>query len=104
VRLIIFFALILPLYVLPSGARALASGLGARIAGAIVLNLLGSIAIGFLTNRYRFGVLLYLASAIFELLLLTAGLNRTAAIWVGDLPPALLGIYFAQQLYINMGD
>jgi hypothetical protein len=102
VRLTIFLVLILPFYVLPSAARAHALGPKGWIAGVLILDLLGSVAVGFLTNNYRFGVQLYLAFTIIELLLLAAGLNRTAVIWTGDLGPALIAIYFAQQIFINV--
>jgi hypothetical protein len=103
-RLTIFLALIVPLYVLPCALRAIALGPEGWVIGVLISDLAGSIAVGFLTNNYRFGLLLYLGSTVFELVLLAVGLNRTAVIWAGDLTPALTAIYFAQQLYINMGD
>lgn len=103
-RFIIFLALIVPLYVLPCTARALALGPEGWAIGVLISDLAGSIAVGFLTNNYRLGLLLYIGSTIFELALLAAGLNRTVVIWAGDLVPALTAIYFAQQIYINMGD
>jgi hypothetical protein len=39
-----------------------------------------------------------------EILLILAGDQRGPALWTGDLIPAVVAIYYAQQLYINMGD
>jgi hypothetical protein len=33
-----------------------------------------------------------------------AGYEPRFVLWIGDLFPALVAIYFAQQIYVNMGD
>ena len=38
------------------------------------------------------------------MLLVVAGHQPSVALWIGDLFPALVAIYYAQQLFINMGD
>jgi hypothetical protein len=60
--------------------------------------------VGFLTNNYRFGAAIYVGATVVELALVAAGHSPVAALWIGDLVPALVAIYYAQQLFINMGD
>jgi len=103
-RLAIGLVLIGPLYVLPSLFRSFLAGWWGYGLGVVLADLFGCLVVGFLTNSYRFGVLLYLGATAFELLLVSAGHHPHVALWLGDLVPALVAIYYAQQLYINMGD
>ncbi len=103
-RLTIFLALMLPVYILPSIGRTLSSGLWGWLVGALLLDVVGWVTVGFLSNSYPFALVLYLSSTVLELVLLWAGMTRAGVIWAGDLVPALVAIYFVQQLYINMGD
>jgi len=103
-RLVIGLVLIGPLYLVPCLLRSLLSGWGGYALGVLLGDALGCLVVGFLTNNYRFGVLLYLGATAFELLLLFGGHRPAGALWAGDLVPALVTIYYAQQLYINMGD
>jgi len=102
--LAIGLVLIVPLYVLPCLARSLLSGWWPYGVGLLVSDAIGCVVVGFLTNNYRFGALLYLGATALELLLVAAGRHTLTAQWVGDLFPALVAIYYAQQLFINMGD
>lgn len=104
VRSLIFVALIIPLYIVPSCARALLIGGPAWIVGILLSDILGSVVVGFLTNNYVLGLLLYTAATALELSLAALTHNVVLALFVGDLLPALIAIYFAQQLFINMGD
>lgn len=103
-RLTILLALILPFYVLPSAARAFAPGIVGWIGGMVLLDVTVTLALGFLINNYVFSLLCCFASNLFEALLIATGIHRTVAVWTAGLIPALVGIYFVQQLYINMGD
>lgn len=103
-RLAIGLVLIVPLYFVPSALRAMLPGWLGYGLGVVLADVAGSLVVGFLTNNYRLGVLLYLGSTALELLLLLAGHQTHVALWIGDLIPALVAIYYAQQLYINMGD
>ena len=104
VRALIFLALIFPLYVFPSLIRAMLVGRISWIVGLLVSDVLGSVVVGFLTNNYRLGMFLYLVSTGIEITLIFFGHHFAMALLIGDLIPALIAIYFAQQLFINMGD
>jgi hypothetical protein len=97
-------ALILPFYIVPSAVRATLRGPLAYAGGVMMSDIVGSLVVGFLTSSYALGVTLYLGATLLELLLLFAGYSSQVAIWLGDLVPALTAIYYAQQLYINVGD
>jgi len=103
-RAAIFLALIGPLYVVPSLLRALLLGRAAWLLGILVADVAGSLVIGFLTNSYRFAAAMYVAATASELLLALAGQRPAVALWLGDLIPACVAIYYVQQIYINMGD
>jgi hypothetical protein len=104
VRASIFLLLIVPLYVFPSALRVLFLGHAGWLAGLLISDVLPCLVAGFLTNSYRFAVGLYLGSTVLEALLLLVLHQPILALWIGDLIPALVAIYFAQQIYINMGD
>ena len=72
--------------------------------GILVSDVIGCLIVGFLTNNYRFGALIYVGATALELLLVATGHHTMIALWIGDLFPALVAIYYAQQLFINMGD
>jgi uncharacterized membrane protein len=72
--------------------------------GIVLFDILGCIAVGFLTNDYKLGALLYLGTTAIELLLLLAGLSPRIALWITDLIPAIVASYYARRLYANMGD
>ncbi len=103
-RLVLGLMLIGPLYLAPVLLRALLPGWWGYGVGLLLADVFGCLVVGFLTNNYRFAVLLYLGATVFELLLVLAGHHPVVALWVGNLIPALVAIYYAQQLYINMGD
>ena len=105
-RFVIGLVLFGPFYLAPSLVRFLLGGWGWWWYGFGILlsDALGSFVVGFLANNYRFGIGLCLGATIFELLLLYAGYEPRVALWMSDFIPALVGVYFAQQLYINMGD
>lgn len=104
VRCTIFAILIVPLYLVPCLARSLAVGRTGWLFSLIAADVIGSILAGFLTNNYRLGAFLYIGSTALELALMLWGHHVTAALWIGDLIPTVVTIYYAQQLYINMGD
>ena len=104
IRLVLGSVLIGPVYLVPVILRLLLSGWGEYAVGAFLADIFGCLVVGFLTNNYRFGVLIYLGATATELLLLFTGHHPGMALWLGDLTPALVAIYYAQQLYINMGD
>ena len=103
-RLLMTVVLLVPLWVVPSFLRALLADGAAWWVGVLLSDVLGVAVVGFLTNNYRFGVGLYLAATALELALVAVTGSATVGIWLGDLIPALVAIYFAQQLFINMGD
>jgi CDP-diglyceride synthetase len=104
-RLVIGLALIVPLYIAPSLLRAALQGWWWYGSGVLAADVFGSVVVGFLTNNYKLGVLLYVGSTVLELLLLRwVGGRPQAVLWIGDLIPAVVAIYYAQQLFINMGD
>ncbi len=103
-RAAIFIVLIVPLYVLPSLGRAFLVGPIGWGVGLVLSDVLGSIFVGLVTNNYRLGILLYLGSTALELVLIALGHHTTVALLIGDFVPAVVGIYFAQQLFVNMGD
>ena len=96
--------LIFPLWVLPCLLRSLMSGWAGWGVGVLLSDVLGAMVVGFLTNNYRLGALVYLGATVLELGLIFLGHEMRVALWVGDLIPALVAIFFAQQLFINMGD
>ena len=102
-RLVLGTILIGPLYLLPVLLRSLLNGWWEYAAGALLSDFIGCAVVGFLTNNYRLGILLYLAATGCELLLLIAQ-HPVMSLWLGDLIPALVVIYYAQQLFINIGD
>ena len=104
VRLTIFLLLIVPLYVLPSLGRSLWLDRIGWFVGIFAADALGSWVVGFFTNNYGFAFLLYCAAITLELFLIMAGYEPKFVLWIGDLFPALVAIYFAQQIYVNMGD
>ena len=103
-RVVFAFVLIWPLYVLPKSLRALLTGDVGWALGALFADVFGCLLVGFLTNNYRFALLLYLGATAFEAALLYGVGWHRGALWMGDLIPALVGIYYAQQLFLNMGD
>lgn len=103
-RLTVFLVLVLPLYVLPSAARAFAPGIAGWIAGMVLVDLAVTLALGFLINNYIFSLLCCFSCNVVEFLLLAMGIDRPVVIWAVGVIPALASIYFVQQLYINMGD
>lgn len=103
-RLLIFAVLIVPLYVIPTLLRSLMVGRTGWAIGVVLADVVGSLFVGFITNNYRLGILLYAGATAMELGLAWFGHHVTAAMWLGDAIPALVGIWFAQQLFVNMGD
>lgn len=104
VRALITVILLIPLWVVPCLIR---SGLATTVgwwAGVLFADALGAFVVGFLTNNYLLGVYLYVGATLLELLVLSLGADWVLALWLGDLIPSLVAIYFAQQLFINMGD
>jgi hypothetical protein len=104
VRFTIFLLLIVPFYVLPSLGRSLWLNRVGWLVGILAVDALGTVVVGFFTNSYRFAFLLYCGATALEVLLLMAGYEPRFVLWIGDLFPALVAIYFAQQIYVNMGD
>ena len=104
VRLTLFLLLIVPLYVLPSLCRSLWLDRIGWFVGIVAVDVLGSMVVGFFTNNYGFAFLLYCGATVLEVFLHIAGYAPSVAVWIGDLFPALVAIYFAQQIYINMGE
>lgn len=104
VRVLIFLTLIFPLYVLPSVVRSMMLGRVGWVVGIVLSDVFGSVVVGFLTNNYWLGFFLYLVSTAVELMLISFGHHTVVALLIGDFVPALIAIYFAQQLFINMGD
>lgn len=96
--------LIFPLWVLPCLLRTLMSGWAGWGFGVLLSDVLGALVVGFLTNNYKFGVLVYLGATALELSMIFVGHEMRLALWVGNLIPALVAIFYAQQIYINMGD
>lgn len=103
-RLAVALALIGPLYILPVLLRLTLAGWWGYFGDVVVSDIVGCAFVGFITNNYRFGVLLYLGSNVLEFLLVLVLRNGPSAMIVGDLLPALVSIYYAQQLFINLGD
>ena len=103
-RLMLGLMLIGPLYLAPVLLRSPFAGLWGYGVGTLLADLFGCLVVGFLTNNYRLGVLLYVGATAFELLLVFTGHHPVVALWVSDLIPALVAIYYAQQIYFNMGD
>jgi len=93
-----------PLYVLPSVLRAFLDGRWESWIGLLVSNVFASLVVGLLTNNYRFAAGVYLSATALECLIAFVGHQARLALWIGDLIPAVVAIYYAQQLYINMGD
>ena len=91
-------------YVVPSVLRSALPGWYGYTCGIVLFDILGCIAVGFLTNDYKLGALLYLGTTAIELLLLLAGLSPRIALWITDLIPAIVASYYARRLYANMGD
>jgi hypothetical protein len=103
-KLNIFVLLIVPLYVLPCLLRTVLLPYTGWVAGLLLADAFGCAVVAFLTNNVRGALLLYLAATAFEFTLATAGNNVRTALWIGDALPALVGIYFAERLFVNMGD
>jgi hypothetical protein len=104
VRAAVFLLLIGPLYVAPRLLRALLVGRIGWLVGVVLSDVWGCLITGFLTNNYRFAAALYLGISALEVTLLFVFDLPGLVPWLGDLIPALVAIYYAQQLYINMGD
>jgi len=104
---IVIAGLILPLYLVPLGLRWILVALAGQagwVASVVISDSAGALFTGFLTNNYWFGALIYVCSTALEVTFLLLGHHQVTAFWIGDLMPALVAIYFAQQLYVNMGD
>jgi hypothetical protein len=104
IRAGIALALIVPLYLVPSLLRDLLNGWWGYGLGVVANNVFAIWVIGLITNNYRFGIAVCAGSTLLEMSLLYLGHKPNAALWIGDLIPALFAIFFAQQLYISMGD
>jgi hypothetical protein len=102
-RIVIIAVLLLPLYVLPTIARFALLNAGLPIAGILLSDAFGCFCVGFVTNNFRFGLLLYAGLTVLEFVVLALTHNPLLTIWCGDLVPALIAIYFSQRLYVNMG-
>ena len=103
-QLVVVSLLLVFLYAVPAALCSALPGQSVYLCGVTLSDILGCLVIGFLTNNYRFGVLLYLGVTGIELLLLLASHSALIALWIGDLIPALVAIYYFRQLYLNMGD
>jgi hypothetical protein len=103
IRATLTLALIGPLYVIPLLVRTLLNGWGFELS-FLLSDMFGCFVVGVLANNFKFAVWLYLGCSAMEGLLLYLGNRPGFAFWIGDLIPAMVAIYFAQQLYINMGD
>lgn len=104
VRVLISLALIIPLYVLPLALWIVLIGDRKWALGILLTNAISGVSIGFLTNDYRFGIIVYLLCASMGLGFVALGQPVARALMVWNLLPALTAIYFAQQLVINAGD
>jgi hypothetical protein len=104
VRGIVFAALITPVYLLPSVARMLLPGNIGWISGLLIGYAIICLAITVTINNLRAAIGVCAVSAMLELALVAAGCERATALWIGGVFPAVVLIYFAQQLYINMGE
>jgi hypothetical protein len=105
-RAVIALALIVLFYVVPSVLRLALLGWYRYgfICGIALFDILGCMVIGFLTNNYKLGALLYLGTTGIELLLLFVGHSPRVALWICDVIPAVVAIYYSRQIYVNMGD
>ncbi len=104
IQVVIALVLMVFFYVVPSVLRSALSGWYSYICGIVLFDILGCIVVGFITNNYKLGLLVCLGTTCIELLLLLAGHSPRIALWIGDLIPALVAIYYARQFYVNMGD
>ena len=103
-RILISVLVLVPLWLVPCAVRQLVFQGEWWWIGVVLSDLLGILVVGFLTNNYRWGAGLYVVCTVFEVGLAAVTHDRTLALWTGDLIPGLVASYFAQQLYINMGD
>lgn len=102
-RLVIVAVLFIFLYVIPTTARFALLSAGLPVLGILLSDIFGSLCAGFITNDFRFGVLLYAGFTALELLVLALTRDTALVLWAGDLIPALITIYFSQRLYVSMG-
>ena len=102
-RIIVAVSLFLPLYAIPTAARFVLWSAGLPVLGIVLSDAFGALCAGFVTNNFRFGLLLYAGFTVLEFAL--AGFVRSPlrGLWLGDLAPALVTVYFAQRLYVNLG-
>ncbi len=105
-RLGIAALVLAPLWLVPALIPQWVEGWEGWGVSAAIRFALGTIALGFLTNHFRFGVLLYGAATLVELLLAYAGglAMATPAVWLAGLAPAAVTVFFAQRLWISLGD
>lgn len=102
-RILIVAVLFIFLYLIPTAARFALLSAGLPVLGILLSDAFGSLCAGFITNDFRFGVLLYAGFTVLEFVALALTHEPALVLWTGDLIPALITIYFSQRLYVSMG-
>lgn len=101
--LIIAIVVLVLFYIIPSVARYYITHWNMKILSILFSDVIGSIVVGFITNNYRMAIILYVFCSIFEIILMEFDFNIMANL-IGDLFPALVLMYFARKLYLNLGN
>lgn len=103
-RIVTFLVLAVPLYIVPTSLKLVLVGSSFWYLGVLMLDIISSLAAGFIVNNYWFGTALYLISTCIEGVFIAATHKTALVSTVGDLIPALICIYFAQLVFVNTGD